>query len=69
MDTGADISLVKKSALSKSIKVNSTERKNLGGAFGGSTMPPGSVKVDKDPLGVPFKILYEGSIFRIRDFV
>ena len=47
--------IVKTLALSKSINVNSAERKNLGGAFGGSAMTQGSVKVKQDLSGVPFK--------------
>ena len=35
--------------------MNSAERKNPGGAFWGSTMAQGSVKVDQDLPGVPFK--------------
>ena len=55
VDTGADISQVKKSALSKSINVNSAEKKNLGGTFGDSSMTQVSMKVEQDPLGVPIK--------------
>ena len=50
-----DTDLVKKSAFSKSMKVNSVKRKNVGEDFGGSTITHGSVKVEQYPSGIPFK--------------
>ena len=53
--TGADI-IVKKSALSKSINVNSAETKNLGRAFVDSTMTQGGVEVYHDQAGVSLEL-------------
>ena len=50
--SGADACLIKRSALLDSVRVNHSERKTLGGAFGGSERTQGSVKIKHDILMV-----------------
>ena len=56
VDSGAEVSLVKKSTMTTNIKLNTNERKNMGGAFGGYERTRGSIKMSHEILsGVSFK--------------
>lgn len=57
VDTGADSSLVKYSALSKGVNLDKRDLKNLGGAFGGYTRTQGSIRVGHIGLkGISFRL-------------
>ena len=56
VDSGAEVSLVKKSTMTTNIKLNTNERKNMEGAFGGYERTQGSIKMSHEILsGVSFK--------------